>query len=512
MSTVNNLSGTLFFGDNLPIMREHIPDESIDLIYLDPPFNSNADYNILFEDESGRAAPSQILAYEDTWHWGIDSERALQEMLEDASPCPEAGELLESLVRALGANQMTAYLAMMGIRLCEMKRVLKPTGSIYLHCDPTASHYLKVLMDAIFGAAQYKNEVIWHYRASALTSAASIYPRKHDALLFYTRGEDWTFNLPRQDQISEEMTRRWGRYLEDDGRTVLYGSIKHETVEEERSRSRIEKQTGRAPKDNDIAFEINPSRVRSVWTDIPEVRNNPRYKEWRGFQTQKPLRLLRRIIETSSNPGDIILDPFCGCGTAVRAAQELQRQWIGIDITHLAIGLIESRLEEIGVTPRVIGAPRDLAAAQNLASRDPFQFETWAVTRLDGFRPNRIQTGDSGVDGEMRFAKPSSQGIRADKTGKAIAQVKAGRWTLTDLRALIGAMENPRSPAELGVFIVLEQPGSRSQAPTIAAQAGLVRIDGREYPRVQIWSISDFFEGRFPKLPIALGREYRRLL
>ena len=478
MSAVDDLSGTLFFGDNLAVMREQIPDQSIDLIYLDPPFNSNADYNVLFEDEAGRAAPSQILAYEDTWHWGHESERALADLLGDASPCVEAGLLLESLVRALGTNQMTAYLAMMAIRLCEMKRVLKETGSIYLHCDPTASHYLKIMMDAVFGAKQYRNEIIWHYRASALTSAKNVYPRKHDTLLFYSRGDEWTFHRARQDEVSEQMLQR----------------------------------TEWSPRDDNVAFEVQSSRARSVWTDIPEVRNNNRYKEWRGFETQKPLKLLHRIIETSSNPGDVVLDPFCGCGTAVQAAQDLDRRWVGIDITHLAIGLVEGRLREIGVTPRVAGAPQDFASARDLAQRDPFQFESWAVTRLDGFRPNQRQTGDGGIDGEMRFEKPSGPGRRSSESGRAIAQVKSGRWTLNDLRALIGSMHDAHNPADLGVLIVADPPGPRSQAPTVAARAGMAKIGDVDYPRVQIWPISEYFEGRAPNLPIAIGREYRRLI
>ncbi len=478
MGSVDDLSGTLFFGDNLAVMREQIPDQSIDLIYLDPPFNSNADYNVLFEDEAGRAAPSQILAYEDTWHWGHESERALADLLGDSSPCVEAGLLLESLVRALGTNQMTAYLAMMAIRLCEMKRVLKETGSIYLHCDPTASHYLKIMMDAVFGAKQYRNEIIWHYRASALTSAKNVYPRKHDTLLFYSRGDEWTFHRARQDEVSEQVLQR----------------------------------TEWSPRDDDVAFEVQSSRARSVWTDIPEVRNNNRYKEWRGFETQKPLKLLHRIIETSSNPGDVVLDPFCGCGTAVQAAQDLDRRWVGIDITHLAIGLVEGRLREIGVTPRVAGAPQDFASARDLAQRDPFQFESWAVTRLDGFRPNQRQTGDGGIDGEMRFEKPNGLGRRSSESGRAIAQVKSGRWTLNDLRALIGSMHDAHNPADLGVLIVADPPGPRSQAPTVAARAGMTKIGDVDYPRVQIWPISEYFEGRAPNLPIAIGREYRRLL
>ena len=512
MAAVDSLAGTLFFGDNLSVMREHIPDESIDLIYLDPPFNSNADYNVLFEDESGRAAPSQILAYEDTWHWGHEAELALTELLSDSSPCIEAGELLDSLVRALGTNQMTAYLAMMSVRLCEMRRVLKGTGSIYLHCDPTASHYLKIMMDAVFGATHYRNELIWHYRASALTSAQNVFPRKHDTLLFYSKGEQWTFHQTRQDLASEAMLKRWGRYLEGDGKSVLYGSIKHEAVEEERSRKRIERRTGRAPRDGDLAFEIKQPRARSVWTDIPEVRQNHRYKEWRGFETQKPLRLLERIIEASSNPGDVVLDPFCGCGTAIQAAQTCNRRWIGIDITHLAVGLVENRLAEVGVTPSVVGAPQDFGAARDLARRDPFQFEAWAVTRLDGFRPNRKQQGDGGVDGRMHFPKPNGIGRRASDAGTAIAQVKSGRWGVSDVRDLIGTMNDPTVQADMGIMIVMEPPGPRSQAPATAARAGVVRIGTSDYPRVQIWPISDYFDRRFPELPIAFGREQGRLL
>ena len=502
----------LYFGDNLSVMREHVADKSIDLIYLDPPFNSNADYNVLFEDESGRAAPSQMLAYEDTWHWGYESELALNHLLSDRSSCPEAGKLLDSLIHALGTNQMTAYLAMMAVRLCEMRRVLKETGSIYLHCDPTASHYLKIMMDAIFGAERYRNEIIWHYRASALTSAENVFPRKHDTLLFYKKGSQWTFHKPRQDDVSEQMMQRWGKYLEDDGKTVLYGSIKHENAEEERSRRRIRRRIGRDPRDGDVAFEIEPSRVRSVWTDIPEVRQSHTYKEWRGFETQKPLKLLTRIIETSSNPGDVVLDPFCGCGTAIQAAQATNREWIGIDITHLAIGLVESRLAEVGVTPKVVGAPQDMGAAQDLARRDPFQFESWAVTRLDGFRPNRVQRGDGGVDGRMSFPKPNGPGRRKSDTGVAIAQVKSGRWSVQDVRALIGAMEDPSTSADLGVLVVMEPPGTRSQAPATAARAGITQIGRHSYPRVQIWSIADFFAGRFPDLPIAFGRESRTML
>ena len=510
MATRDELSGTLFFGDNLDVLRDNFDDESVDLIYLDPPFNSNADYNVLFADESGAAPPSQVWAYGDTWHWGEDSERALRSLLTDDSPSPAAGNLLDALINALGTNQMTAYLSMMAIRLADLRRVLRPTGSIYLHCDPTASHYLKLLMDAVFGAKNYRNELIWHYRGAALTSAKKVYPRKHDTLLFYSKGDSWTFNVPREDEISLSMTERWGDYLERDGRTVLYGSIKHEGKEESRSRARIERREGRPPRDDDVAFIVNPSRVRSVWTDVPEVRQNSRYREWMGYPTQKPLRLLQRIIETSSNKGDLVLDPFCGCGTAVVAAQQLGRSWAGIDITHLAIGMVEDRLGDLGVMPEVMGVPKDLASARELARRSRFQFETWAVTRLDGFRPNQGQVGDGGIDGEMRFAKPNGKGRRNWETGKAVAQSKSGNVGVGDLRAFIASMR--QANADLGVFIMMDPPGRGSTIPQTAAREGFTKIGDREYPTVQVWTMADYFNGRAPELPIPLGREQRRMI
>ena len=510
MATPDELSRTLFFGDNLDVLRDNFNDESVDLIYLDPPFNSNADYNVLFADESGAAPPSQVWAYGDTWHWGEDSERALRSLLAADSPSPAAGNLLDALINALGTNQMTAYLSMMAIRLAELRRVLKPTGSIYLHCDPTASHYLKLLMDAVFGVKNYRNELIWHYRGVALTSAKKVYPRKHDTLLFYSKGDSWTFNVPREEEISQSMTERWGDYLERDGRTVLYGSIKHEAKEESRSRARIEKSEGRPPRDDDVAFVVNPSRVRSVWTDVPEVRQNSRYREWMGYPTQKPLKLLQRIIETSSNKGDLVLDPFCGCGTAVVAAQQLERNWAGIDITHLAIGMVEDRLGGLGVKPEVMGVPKDLASARELARRSRFQFETWSVTRLDGFRPNQVQIGDGGIDGEMHFAKPNGKGRRNWETGKAVAQAKSGNIGVADLRSFIASMR--QANADLGVFITMDPPGRSSTIPQTAAREGFTKIGDREYPKIQIWTMSDYFDRRIPDLPIPMGREQRRMI
>ncbi len=244
---------------------------------------------------------------------------------------------------------MAAFLCWLGVRLLEMHRILREDGSLYLHIDHTAHDYVKALMDAIFGRKNFRNEIVWHYRSGALTGAQNVYPRKHDTILFYSRSNTWTFNQPREKSISDQMQERWGHYLEKDGRTVLYGSIKHERREEARSRKRIEREHGREPQDSDVAFIVRPSLVRSVWTDIPEVRNNSRYRESVGYPTQKPLALYERVIRASSNKGDLVLDPFCGCATTIIAAERAERQWVGMDIWDQARDTVIQRLQQEGL-------------------------------------------------------------------------------------------------------------------------------------------------------------------
>ena len=478
MRTPDELHGTLFYGDNLTVLREQIPDESVDLIYLDPPFKSDATYNILFRDESGDAPPSQIEAFDDTWHWGADSERALAELLSADSLAPQAGQLLESLVRALGRNQMTAYLAMMSVRLAELRRVLKPSGSIYLHCDQTAVHYLKLVMDSVFGGDNALNHIIWSYRR--WPSVSRRFQRMHDDLLFYAKeAGKQTFHVDYED-VSESHRRRFGG-----------GSNRKNPDDPTRVVSLDEPTKGLARRD--------------VWNDISIIAGSARERV--GYDTQKPLRLLRRIIEASSNPEDRILDPFCGCGTAMVAAEELGRRWCGIDITHLAIGLVEDRLRELSAEARVIGAPEDMIGARDLATRSALQFEAWAITRLAGFRPNAKQTGDGGIDGRMIFAKNGDEGR---EYGRAVAQVKSGSVSRGDLDAFVTALD--RDDAQLGVFITLETLGPRHGAHAEAARAGTVRIGDRDYEKIQLWSIEDWFAGRRPELPTPLGTRQPRLI
>ena len=480
MMTPDQLHGALFYGDNLAVLREQIPDESVDLIYLDPPFKSDSTYNILFRDEAGDAPPAQLEAFDDTWHWGADSERALAELLSDRATSPQAGVLLEALVRAWGRNQMTAYLAMMSIRLVELHRVLKPGGGIFLHCDPTAAHPLKLVLDAIFGADRFQNEIVWRYRR--WPAKQNRFQRMHDTIFFYAKDAD-------EPRIFNQ----------------LYEDLPESTLERFGTRRQVADFSSGRRKPGLTDEESPGAPMSDVW-EISIIA--PSARERVGYDTQKPLRLLHRIIEASSNPGDLILDPFCGCGTAMVAAEQLGRRWCGIDITHLAIGLVEDRLRELNADARVFGAPQDMISARDLARRSAFQFEAWAITRLAGFRPNPKPGGDGGIDGRMRFARNGEGG--RDYGGRAVAQVKSGAVSRGDLDAFVTALD--RDDADLGVFITLEALGPRHGAHAEAARAGTVRIGSQDYAKIQLWSIEDLFAGRRPDLPPPIGTQQPRLI
>jgi DNA modification methylase len=308
---------TLYYGDNLFILREHIPSNSVDLIYLDPPFNSNRNYNVLFKDEHGTDSQAQIKAFDDTWHWGLDAEHAFAELLTEAPP--HITEMIESMRDFIGSNQMMAYLVMMTTRLIELHRVLKPTGSIYLHCDPTASHYLKMILDTIFGVKQFRNEIIWCYDTGG--RAKTNFPKKHDIIFWYSKTNTYIFNYD-EVALPRDTTTMHEPILHDENNRLYQRNIKFG----KEYRYYLDK--GVLPND--------------WWVDIQAL--NPASKERLGYPTQKPLPLLERIIKAGSKPGDMILDPFCGCGTAVVAAEKLKRKWVGIDITHLGITAMKYRL------------------------------------------------------------------------------------------------------------------------------------------------------------------------
>jgi site-specific DNA-methyltransferase (adenine-specific) len=435
----------LFYGDNLDVLREHVADESVDLIYLDPPFNSNASYNILFKSPTGAGADASIEAFDDTWSWGPSAEAALLDITESGNH--KLHTLMQAMRTAIGENAMMAYLAMMAVRLMELHRTLKPTGSLYLHCDPTASHYLKLVLDAVFGPERYRNEIVWK-RTSSHGDASLGFGDVTDTIFFYTKGDRpiWhrQFTALNDRHVAKKYT-----LIDDSGRryttrdlrspsrrpnlTYEYKGYKPHPNGWSISRELMEDYDRRGllyfPKSQDGRIRLKiylderkGKPLQSLWDDISPI--NSQAQERLGYPTQKPRALLERIISASSNPGDIVLDPFCGCGTAVDAAQKLGRRWIGIDITHLAIGLIEKRLREgygNAAQFETIGVPSDLASAERLARDDPHQFQAWITLKLGGWPwMGGKKGGDRGVDGYFYYIGEGG----ATETG--VISVKAG--------------------------------------------------------------------------------------
>jgi site-specific DNA-methyltransferase (adenine-specific) len=360
------MRNTLYYGDNLAILRDYIADESVDLIYLDPPFNSARSYNVLFKHESGDAAEAQLKAFDDTWHWGQEAEHTYHELV--TKGLPPVADMIGAMRQFIGDNQMMAYLVMMAARLAELHRVLKPTGSLYLHCDPTASHYLKVILDTIFGAQNYRNEIVW--QRTNVHSDSKTWSHVSDIIFFYSKSGHFTWN-PIYLPHSEEYVDDKYRYRDDDGRAYTLDNMtspnprpnmmyewkghasppngwrySRETMAKLDAEGRIwypEDKTKR-PRLKRYLDEMPGRLLSNIWTDINPI--NSQAQERLGYPTQKPVALLERIISASSNPGDVVLDPFCGCGTTIAAAQKLGRHWIGIDITNLAIALQKYRLQD----------------------------------------------------------------------------------------------------------------------------------------------------------------------
>ena len=470
---------TLFYGDNLSILREYITDESIDLIYLDPPFNSKRTYNVLFKDESGEDSAAQITAFDDTWHWDASAEEAYYGLITESPD--EVSKLIGALRDFIGTNQMLAYLVMMAIRLVELHRVLKPTGSLYLHCDPTASHYLKIILDTIFGGGNFKNEIIWSYKR--YTAASNRLQRLHDVILYYGKSANTTFN-----DIREEYGKKSGK------------ADSHYRQDEEGKWYRWQKRKGQK------AYKVYLSegrRLGDVW-EISII--NASAKERLGYPTQKPLTLLERIVKVSSSPGDVVLDPFCGCGTTIAAAEKLNRKWTGIDITHLAISLQKYRLQESFPEAEfeVIGEPETVKAARYLAEQDRFQFEWWALSLVKA-RPGKASKGskrgkkgaDKGIDGVLTFI----DGARR-KPHRVLVQVKSGKVSSRDIRDLVGTVE--REKAVIGVLITLQSPSKPMKTEAVSAGFYESLLWGGRYPKIQILTIEELLSGAKIEMPTAM--------
>ncbi len=510
------MPNSLFYGDNLQVLRDHIPDESVDLVYLDPPFNSNASYNVLFREKSGEESPAQIRAFTDTWEWTLETERTFEEDIILNPGTPRAvKEMITAFRDFIGRNAMMAYLVMMTPRLVELRRVLKPTGSLYLHCDPTASHYLKILLDAVFGARNFRNEITWV--RSLPHNDAHRFGRSRDSILLYARSQQSLFNAQYRPQKEASVRAHYregadGRMfrlaslLAPGGRGPMYEfkgfernwRFTQDNMERLDAEGRIWFESGKVPQRILYLEESKGALVQDHWDDINPM--NAMSKERLGYPTQKPEALLERIIQASSNEGDVVLDPFCGCGTAVAAAQKLNRQWLGIDITHLAVSLMKSRLKDMfnldpGRDYEVVGEPRDVGSARALFEQDPFQFQFWAVSLLEALPQDQQKRGaDRGIDGLFYFI----DGPRRTPQ-KVVVQVKGGGAQVRDVRDLKGVLE--REKAALGLFISLQEPTRPMREEE--ASGGFYQSDvwQRAYPKIQIRTIEQLLAGQDFDLP-----------
>ncbi len=519
MSSPYFRDNTLFYGDNLEVLRKHFPTECVDLIYLDPPFNSKADYNILFKERTGEQSTAQIQAFSDFWHWDIEAMHAYDHIAMKSQK--NVSDIIIAMHDFLGKNDMFAYIVMMSERLIELHRVLKPTGSLYLHCDTTASHYLKLVLDAIFGAENFRNEIIWK-RVTA-HSDAKRFGRVTDRIFFYSKTGDYLFNRQTRDR-SEDYLRTKFSHTDKDGRRFRLDNLNppggrgpvykfhgltrpwrftKEKMLELESKGLIYSKS-RVPQIIRYLDELDAkggAAIHELWDDVAPV--NSMAKERVGFQTQKPVTLLERIISAGSNVGDLVLDPFCGCGTAVIAAEKLHRHWVGIDITFLAINLIKGRLKSSFPTAEFVveGEPRDIEAARALA-QNRYQFQWWALYEINArpvgsteSNPTQGKKGaDEGVDGWLRFTDKHEGHYE-----QIVVQVKSGHVGVKDIRELRDTIS--RQKAALGVFLTLEEPTSEMIKEVKATDPYVSSLWKQEYPTLQILTIEQLLKGVRPKIP-----------
>ena len=546
------MPNTLFYGDNLQVLRDHVPAESVDLVYLDPPFNSNASYNVLFRERTGEESPAQIKAFTDTWEWTQETERTYElDIIQNPAVPSAVKDMISAFRQFIGRNAMMAYLVMMAPRLVELHRVLKPTGSLYLHCDPTASHYLKLLLDAVFGSDNYRNEIAWR-RTNAHNDAKQgrrQYGNVRDTILFYTKSNHWCWNWLYTEYDGEYVDNFYKFVEPKSGRRYRMGDLtaakpggdtsyewrvkrpaegewtadltaehiepktgweykgvlpyrgrfwaySRDGMTEMEKQSRLVYTKNGMPNYKRYLDEMPGVPLQNDWTDIRPASRS----ESLGYPTQKPEALLERIIQASSNEGDVVLDPFCGCGTAVAAAHKLGRQWLGIDVTHLAVALMKNRLKtafdlDPGTDYEVVGEPQDAGSARALWEQDPYQFQFWAVSLLEAQPQSEQKRGpDRGIDGLLYFIDGQRR-----TSHKIVVQVKGGRVSSPQVRDLKGVVE--REQAAMGLFISLEEPTRDMRAE--AASGGLYHSDvwQRDFPKIQLHTIEEMLSGNGFELP-----------
>jgi site-specific DNA-methyltransferase (adenine-specific) len=498
----------LYYGDNLEVLRRYIKDESVDLCYIDPPFNSKRNYNQIYNN-IGSEDKAQAQAFIDTWEWDDRAIQGIHEIIDNYHGLftQQCIDLITGLSKVLGKGSLLAYLVSMTLRITEIHRVLKPTGSFYLHCDPTASHYLKLVLDAVFCAqgGDFLNEIVWCYGERCLSKR--YFNKKHDIIFLYSKKSDYhIFNYQLIAEEYSEATKKKFKYVDENGRRF-------------RLRGRNVPEAGHLRRKTDISLEYeceytyrqyldeSDGVLAKDWIEISFI--NQAAKERLGYPTQKPEALLERIIQASSNENDIVLDAYCGCGTTVAVCQRLNRQWIGIDITYQSISLILKRLEDSfgqGVLGQIKlnGIPQDIESAIALANkaddRTRKEFEKWAILTYTNNRAviNTKKGSDQGIDGVVYF-----QGDKNDPE-KIIFQVKSGKVKSGDIRDLIGTMtlEN----ASMAIFITLENP-TKDMLKT-AKSAGFYRSQymTQSCDKIQIVTVKDIIENQ-ARLNIRLSYE-----
>lgn len=505
----------LYYGDNLTIMRD-MPSASVDLIYLDPPFNSQRNYNLIYKKLTGQPVPEQEVAFCDAWEMDAEKEAMARDIhlaFKKDGADPDVVAFWEAWMKALRHTQprLLAYLVYMSYRLFEMRRILKPTGSIYLHCDPTASHYIKIIMDGVFGHSNFRNEIIWrrsHPKGLAFTRFAS----SHDVILSYAKNANAVKWNPIYRPYDPALIQKQYSLFDSDGRryqltsllnpnpnrpnltyefkgvTKVWRWTKERMMEEDaKGRIVVPREGKGVPRYKRYLDEQEGIPVGDFWDDIEMVQGS----ESLGYPTQKPITLLERIIKASSNEGDIVFDPFCGCGTAVYAAHKLSRKWIGCDIAILSVQIVRDvLLKRFGLHEcehyQIGGIPLSAEGAKDLFDRDAHQFQHWAIEMAGGFASTK-HSGDLGIDGRLHFE--TQGGLK-----NMVISVKGGKsLTPAFVRELRGVLER-ESDSEMAGFICLQKPTKGML--TEAASAGIYTYQGKDYHRLQIRTVQDLLDGK----------------
>lgn len=496
----------LYYGDNLEVLRRYIKDDSIDLCYIDPPFNSKRNYNQIYLNQ-GEEDKAQAQAFIDTWTWDDEAIKGFEQIITNYNGVftKQSTELIIGLEKVLGKGDLLAYLISMTLRIAEIFRVLKPTGSFYLHCDPTASHYLKLIIDSIFCAkgGDFRNEIAWCY--SGYIHNKNSYNKKHDIILFYSKSDEWIFNAYEiLDDLSDNAKKKY-KHKDEKG---LY-RIRGRNLKDSHLKGTTDLSSETEAKFPDLVYRqyLGEGKLPSDWFIMDFI--NQVAKERLGYPTQKPEALLEKIIKASSNEGDIVADFYCGCGTTVAVAERLNRKWIGVDITYQSISLILKRLEDsfgksILDDIELNGIPEDFESAVALAHKKDDktrkEFEKWAVLTYSNNRAmiNEKKGADAGIDG-IAFMQDRNKNSDIELR-QVLFSVKSDKKPhVSYIRDFYGTIE--REKAAIGYFITLFPPTRDMVAECKKIGKYKNNLVEREYPKIEIITVQEILNGQRITIP-----------